>query len=826
MRQTFKKIEDLAKLAPETVALVHAGGTISYAEMLDGARSTAGLLLDRPDDGAPVCIFGSSLALQIQMSLGCLLANRSYISLGPRIPLDAVKHMVGMAKTSLCLTSGQDGDDMASALGISAISYDVAMHAPIPASLPDLDPNALSLLQNTSGSTSLPKMVGVDQKTLQKYTLLHHDLGQLQAGDRYPLFGETWFDNFYGVLHAGGQLEEYDLKARGAEGLSDWVRARKITNIHTFTAAFRTLAETTQEPLPDLRVVRLFGEVMNRNDIAAFERICLPGSTFMNTFGATECTCIAQYDHPHGATPPQGSVPAGTPAIAGAIRITGEVGGKEGVTLPVGATGVVEVHSDYLATGYLNNPTLTEGVFWDQDGTRALSTGDLGFLDPEGVLHVVGRADDQVKIRGYSVRYSEVEAPMAGLDGVAEAAVTSITSVHGTRQLALHYVCKPGARLTPVDVRAHLVAELPAYMIPNYILAHDSLPKTPSGKILRRELPNPLEDENFQRIVSREGWTAAEVRVADVWTKVLGHSGFDRDEDFFDVGGDSLQAMMMVVRNEEAFDRRLGYESLALSGACVRTIAGRLEGHFQHSAEEIVTLREGSRDRPIYIMPVERGEFSDWMVFLQSGQDKRAALGVHVRDVHQRSDFEAKSVEQLGKRAADAIRRQDPNGPYVIAGFSAGANIAVETVRALIAGGGTVAGLVLVDPPVARYEDFRQTWRVRRILSAIAKSRSLEKTLSRAGHLWFGRPTDELEIADERSFWKYTPTPFAAPPTLVIDAAERNPHRAAKAAFWDGILEGEVTRWTGPDDHMNLLRAPCCDLTRVQIEQWIKQLGD
>ena len=825
MHQTLDRIETFARNAPKRIALVPETGPITYAEMWAGARATAGLLLDAPGKGAPVCLFGKSLAVHVQMGLGCLLANRSFVSLGPRIPEDALGHMVRMAASELCLTSDTEGEAIAQAHGVQSISYADTLAAPQPKTLPDLDPNALSLLQNTSGSTSLPKLVGVDQRTLQKFTLLHHDLGQLQEEDRYPLFGETWFDNFFGVLHAGGRLEEYDLKERGAEGLSQWVRARKISNMHTFTAAFRTLAETTSEPLPDLRVVRLFGEVMNRADIEAFERICLPGSTFMNTFGATECTCMAQYDHPHGATPPSGNVPAGTPAIPGALRITGQVGDNPRAEIPQGTTGVIEVHSEFLAEGYLNNPSKSEGVFWSENGTRVLSTGDLGYFDAEGVLHVVGRADDQVKVRGYSVRYSEVEAPVEELPEVAEVAVTSIVSPHGTRQLAMHFVAEPEAEVSPAKVRDHLASNLPAYMVPNYVLEQEALPKTPSGKIKRSALPNPLEDESLRTTVSRSGWSEAERRVADVWSDVLGHAGFDRGDDFFDIGGDSLQAMMMVVRCEEAFDCRLGYESLALEGASVAQIADRLlNGPSIALAGGMVRLREGNGVQPLHILPVERGEFSDWLFVLQSMRQDREVLGVHVRDETQRHDFHALSVEALAQRAARNIMERDPDGAHLIAGFSAGANTAIETVRAIQDMGGKVAGLILVDPPVKRYEDYRWTWQARRIGSALAKSGSLSLAARRAAHFWLGRATDELEIADERTFWRYRPRPLKVPPTLVIEAEVRNPNRAAKATFWDAMLNGSVTRWAGPADHMNLLREPCSQLTTVRIEEWIATL--
>lgn len=823
MRQTLERIRNFAETSPERTALVSPIGETSYAEVWRAAQAVAGAVVDGPGLGAPVCVLGQSLTAHIQLTLGCLLANRSFVSLSPRLPEDSLRHMVRMARSGLCLASDPGSEALAQRLGMEVIPFATAVARAPAVPLPELDPTALSLLQNTSGSTSLPKLVGVDQATLQHYTLLHHDLGQLQEGDRYPLFGETWFDNFYGVLHAGGQLEEFDLKERGAAELSDWVRRRRITNMHTFTAAFRTLAETTKEPLPDLRVVRLFGEVMNARDIEAFERICLPGSTFMNTFGSTECTCMAQFDHAHGAVPPEGNVPAGRPGVPGSVRIIGDTYGNTRQVMPVGATGVIEIQSPFLATGYLNNPEKTEGVFWQDGDMRYLNTGDLGFLDAQGVLHVVGRADDQVKVRGYSVRYSEVEAGLDGFDAVAEVAVTSIVSPRGQRQLALHYVPDEDADVAPADVRDVLTEALPAYMVPNYVIPQEALPKTVSGKILRRELPNPLEGADALREVARDGWTQAEAHVGAVWTNVLGHAGFDRDEDFFDVGGDSLQAMMMVVQCEEAFDIRLGYESLAIDGASVAQIAERLTQAVP-AAPGVVQLRAGDERQPLFILPVERGEFSDWLFFLQNMRKDRAVLGLHVRDATQRHDFWALDVPALARKAAETIMARDPGGAHLIAGFSAGSYTAFETARAVQERGGRVAGLILVDPPVVRYEEYRRTWQARRLASAVLKDGSLGNAWRRAAHFWFGRPTDELEMADERAFWRYRPRAYSAPPTLVIEAGHDNPNRVAKAAVWDAALGAPAERWAGPADHMNLLREPCCQLTTAKIEAWIAGL--
>ena len=739
-----------------------------------------------------------------------------YLFLDAREGEARIGHVFALPDIQLLITDAPEGDRHAPVLRCDALRLDGLADAE-PQRV-DVNPRALCWLEPTSGSTGAPKLVQTPRFVLDHLITMQTKAAGFDQNDRIANFGELWCDTLLTGLTAGASYHAYDLRAHGTAPVCDWMRSNRITAVQTYVAAFRGMALACKTCLADLKRVRLAGEVVTRADVETFERITGPGALLMNFYGSTECGLISQYVHRHGAPRTHRILPIGQEIEGTEVHLVDELNRP----VPEGITGLMLVRSRDLAEGYFRNPEGSKDTFWQEaDGMRVLNTGDLAFRDEAGLLHIVGRADDQVKIRGFSVRYSEIEEVLEKHPTVQSALVTSFLSPRGQRQLSAHVILAEEQRLDDKALRQWLAEHLPTYMVPTYFVAHQDFPRTDTGKPLRRALPNPLDMVQAEPI-PRRALSRTEAIVADCWRNILGHDGFAEDEDFFDCGGDSLQAMAMVVELETKLHVRIGYESLIMRGASVRDIAARIDGAAA-SLDRIITLKQGDGRLPIYVLPVENGEFSNWLYVMRRLGPDITLLGAHVRDLQARNTFARATTQALAEYAADSITAHDPDGPYVVAGYSAGAHTAFETARVLASRGKTVAGLILLDPPVKQLEPFRRTWHLRRVLSPLINQRDLPTSLTRAGHILLGTPTPELHIADEVTFWRYRPTPCAIPDTLLVSARDDNPHRARREAEWQTLLGGSATLAEAPGTHNLLMRDPNAPVLAQMLERWWKR---
>jgi len=228
----------------------------------------------------------------------------------------------------------------------------------------------------------------------------------------------------------------------------------------------------------------------------------------------------------------------------------------------LGVRGSLFIAGAGVARGYAGQPDLTAERFLADPfvpGGRMYDTGDLARWLPDGALEFLGRSDEQLKIRGYRVEPGEVEAALRSHPSVREAVVVAWQGSAGDPRLAAY--CAAGGGLAEADLRAHVAALVPDYMVPATITLLERLPTTPSGKIDRRALPDPVvHDHPASEFVAPS--TPMEQAVADIWAHVLGVERVGRDDDFFALGGHSLLATQVVAQVRSDFAVELPLHSL------------------------------------------------------------------------------------------------------------------------------------------------------------------------------------------------------------------------------------------------------------------------
>ena len=201
-------------------------------------------------------------------------------------------------------------------------------------------------------------------------------------------------------------------------------------------------------------------------------------------------------------------------------------------------------------------------------------TGDLVRWGADGQLQYLGRADEQVKIRGYRIELGEIQAALAGVGGVQQAAVIAREDRPGDKRLVGYVTESVTAAVDPAGVRAALAERLPAYMVPAAVVVVEALPLTPNGKLDKRALPAPeyTEVDRYRAPAS-----PTEEILAGIYAQVLGLERVGVDDSFFDLGGDSLSAMRVIAAINTGLDAGLAVRAL-FEAPTVARLAPRIGG--------------------------------------------------------------------------------------------------------------------------------------------------------------------------------------------------------------------------------------------------------
>jgi non-ribosomal peptide synthetase-like protein len=523
--------------------------TLTYAELDRRSDVFAHVL-------APLVTRDSIVAIAIERSdpdlfaaqLGALKAGAAYVCLEATLPPERLRLIVDDAAPVALLIATPSNIPLDS-LALRAPVLDVANlsgehdQTPLRTAAQDASPESLAYLIYTSGTTGRPKGVMIEHGSIAN--LVGSDLSAfgLEVDDRVlqgssPAYDssveETWL-----ALAAGGTVVVgcRDTVRLGPD-LVDWLRAERVTVLCPPPTLLRAMSCGDPEAaLPDLRLIYAGGEAMPADVAVRWGR----GRTLVNGYGPTECT----------VTVVRGELTPEAPTIIGrAVRgHTAHVLDAELEPVKDGAPGELCVTGPGLARGYRNDPALTARRFpISPRFGRMYRTGDLVRREPSGDLVFLGRVDQQVKLRGYRIELEEIEAHLRGFDGVA-AAACKLCDPEGAPFLAGYLVPREGAAPPDLDgVRASLIESLPEYMVPVHYAVLGELPTTTGGKLDRRALPTPKAKAGSGDRPITPPRNALERAILEAVGEVLHHRSLGRDDDFFDLGGNSLAAARLVSR--------------------------------------------------------------------------------------------------------------------------------------------------------------------------------------------------------------------------------------------------------------------------------------
>jgi amino acid adenylation domain-containing protein len=563
--------------APRAVALAFAGASLTYAALDERANQLASHLLAL--GVGPEVLVGLSAPRSIEMVvaiLAILKAGGAYLPLDPDYPRERLDFMLDDAGISIVVTAGA-APAIATTRPLRVVSLDtdaaLISRSPSTRPPPSAGPDNLAYVIYTSGSTGRPKGVMVEHGNVTRLFTATAPWFDFGPGDAFTLVHSYAFDfsvwEIWGALLHGGRLVLVPHHvSRSPADLHRLLRAEQITVLCQTPSAFRQLARA-EEPLPGealselaLRFVIFGGEALDPLDLQPFwaRRREGEGPRLVNMYGITETTVHVTYRVMSRGDAPGESV-IGRPIPDLQVHLL------DAARVPVspGEPGEIWVGGPGVARGYLGRPELTAerfvaGVIPGDTG-RLYRTGDIARLLPTGDLEYLGRADDQVKIRGHRIELGEVLAAVAAHPGVRDALVVAREDTPGARRLVA-YVVPRATPPRPGDLRTFVARRLPDYMVPAVFLSLPSFPLAPSGKIDRRALPAPGRARPDLSTDYAPPNPGDEQLLAILWAEVLGVDSPGIHDDFFELGGDSLLAVRVIVRAREALGRDLALQSL------------------------------------------------------------------------------------------------------------------------------------------------------------------------------------------------------------------------------------------------------------------------
>nr|WKF59528.1 Linear gramicidin synthase subunit D [Paraburkholderia busanensis] len=643
--------------------------------------------------------------------LGVLTSGACYVPLDPDYPASRLQWMIEDAGIRTVVidaaTRARVGHPGSLFDGLTLIDVETAsvvevsdLDGTTPSDLPALHPEQLAYVIYTSGSTGRPKGVAISHGALDRFLQSMTRVPGLAHDDVLLSVTSPSFDIFaleaYAPLLLGARVE-IATRAEVVDGERLAARlAQTGANVMQATpSGWKLLLATGWQAPAGFRA--LCGGEALADDLAA--ALHARGVALWNMYGPTETTVWSSVAHIDGTAP----IALGAPIDHTALRVLD----AHGHQVPQGGAGELYIGGENLARGYLGRAALTAERFvpdpFGAPGARLYRTGDACRVGVDGYLRYLGRLDQQVKLRGHRIEIGEIEAVLRAQPGVRDAAVVLLDGDGQAARLAGALVRadaggpgEPGELALEALQRA-VAAALPSHMVPTVWRVCEALPQTPNGKLDRRALADACAAEAAPAAARRAPRTPLETTLVDTWQRVLGQSTIGIDDDFFQLGGDSLAAMRVMAQLRAAGVAACSLEMLfvqrtpaALAAAIEEGAADwpgnlvALNGAPKHSATTLFCIHPGF------------GLVNGYAPLAAALPRDVRAIGVqsprYTEAQWQPADFAAWIADYVAR-----IRAAQPHGPYRLLGWSLGGLLAAHIAQALERAGETVAWLGVLD---------------------------------------------------------------------------------------------------------------------------------
>jgi amino acid adenylation domain-containing protein len=819
-----ERFENTVRRYPNRAAVKTRNLELTYNELNEAANRVAWAILERQGEGnEPIALLLEQGATVIAAIIGLLKAGKIYVPLDPSYPLARLRIMLGDSQASAIVTNHRN---MQVAQTLAQGPLQVINIEDIDSNFSAKNPSlcishdAFAYIFYTSGSTGQPKGVVDTHRNVLHNIMRYTNSLHVCAVDRLTLLQSCSFSgsvsSLFSALLNGAAVFPFDIPKEGLAGLGTWLLQEEITIYHSVPSIFRHVP-TGSEQFPQLRLIRLEGDQVSLRDFEIFKQHFASSCILVNGLGATECGLVRQYFMDKRITVNRSGIPIGYAVEDMDIVLLDDASNR----VDTDSVGEIAVRSRYLATGYWKRPDLTRASFSkvpNMSDLRVYRTGDLGRLLADGCLEYLGRKDFQMKIRGQQVDLAEVETALLESSMIKEATIQTHDDSSGEPRLLAYVV--PSGELPPTVsmLRKHLEQKLPSVMIPSGFVVLDHLPLTPNGKLDRQGLPSPNWKRPELDTIYVAPRTQTEKVLGEIWADVLRLDQVGLQDNFFDLGGDSLRALEIVC----AIDARLGCAlspEIMARASTIRELALLLEDpSFAMNTSSLVPIRSKGTRPPLFCVPGVAGTaLAYWPLARQLNQDQPVfAFEPTGLDGIQAPDHD---VETMAARYVADLRELQPAGPYYLAGTCFGSTIAFEMARQLGEQDQEVAIVFLFgDNLIPEWVDLDVAG-INRLLSI---RHAIRRTLYHLGHSSF---SDVIATARNELRIRFDPSLRTIRKVLDSHLTARSKHRLIAHNHGRIVLfRIGVTKPAGPGQWSKLAQGGLdIEHVRVPAERWMQE---
>ncbi len=716
----LERISTQSQRTPHAIAIRFEDQSISYQALEESSNQLArylaqqgigpekivGILLDRSPE----------LIISI---IAVLKAGSAYLPLDPEYPKNRLAFMLDDSNCALLLTQQKHlapSDNLAAATTVTAgrlafsgvttlldseeTQQQIASH---PVTTLSTQPNEdtrhqLAYVIYTSGSTGKPKGVGVTRSALVTFLTSIQDVIGLSSSDRFVARTTIGFDiaglEIFLPLMCGAQIVLANRDdSRDPMAISRLIARESASHIQATPSFWDALIET---PLPQSLVALTGGEALSKGLAQRMTRL----NRVINLYGPTEATIWASSHVPDQSNLDDAPypVPIGRALSNYAFMVLDDTLSP----VPLGSIGELYISGPALARGYLNRAGLTAERFIAcplSNGTRMYRTGDLARMRNDGIVDFLGRADDQVKVHGHRIELGEIESAIAGSFKEIEEVCVIVRQINsGDRLIAYITLDIDHDSIDTSTIQAALSLRLPAYMVPSDYIILEAMPLTPNGKRDKKALPNPEAKRTV--LTFRAPVTDEEKLICRIFGELLNQDPVGLDDNFFQIGGNSLIAMQFIarLRQETGIDMPLRELFERSTPAALAQSAKLVAAHEAavHTYNPLFPIHTAGSRPPLFcIHPV--GGLGSVYKNLADALGPDQPLWSFQASGLEGNETLHDSIPSMAHAYIAAMKTVQPAGPYQLAGWSMGGRIGHEMACQLSALGDEVRFLALFD---------------------------------------------------------------------------------------------------------------------------------
>jgi amino acid adenylation domain-containing protein len=866
-------VEARVAIQPTAIAVEAGDRQLSYAVLNAQANQLARYLqtLGVGRNHLVAIVMDRCLEMTIAI-LAVLKSGGTYLPIDPTYPAERISYMLSDSRSAVILSTSSQ------------------RHLLVETILPDHHPHVVYLDQDwdsriaqesatnlpcrtrpedgvyvmyTSGSTGKPKGVEVLHQGLLNHGTAIAALYDLSAQDRVLQFSALSFDiaveEIFPTWISGATLVLRSTEMiASVQTFSEAIIHQRITLLSLPTAFWhewvRGMERLKLLPSESLRLVAVGGEKASKTAWISWHNQVGNRIRWVNTYGPTEATVSTTCYEPSSLAEVEelGEIPIGRPLPNTQVYILNEALQP----CAVGVPGELHIGGMGLARGYLHQPELTQQKFipspWQRPDAPVsdclYKTGDLAQLRADGNIEFLGRVDHQVKIRGFRIELAEIETVLAQHPSISEAVVV-VDEQAPQKRLIAYLVAKDTVEpveqgAVPTDITEYLKQHLPEYMVPGVYRMIEQLPITPSGKIDRRALLTLNQPELSRQQDGTPPQTDTEAKLVEIWQTVLGITPIHTTDNFWEIGGNSLQAMALFVEIEVTFQKRIPLTTL-LQSPTIAQLAEKLEDkHWQASWNSLVPIQPQGSSLPLFFVHPIKGDVLCYAKLARCLGIEQPFYGLQAQGLDGKSNV-PKRIEDLAAAYLKEIKTVQSQGPYCLGGYSLGGIIAFEMAQQLHQQGAEVKLLALLDPDPPQFLSkgqrvFRHLNRLSKMKTTTAKityfwnrfSGRLKQELLQAQRLTGQAPSSSankflLEEILHQAFSDYQANPYPGHLALfksqdVFFEDELLPTDPVDSALaWSQLALQGIEVHQVPGTHANLLESPCVEVLCETLRNYL-----